>query len=313
MAETAASQLRRIMHLIPKLADGEDHRIDDIAAALESTPKQLVSDFQSICDRFDTPGGFVEGVQVYLESRNVSVHTSHFHRPMRLTMPELCALELGLTLLRRERTPAEADAIDRALARLRATISKLPENDRHDGIQHAELAAAGSANHLAALRSAIRDRARVTVRYCASRSIKSALRTGAPHCLMFAEQMWYVVMVGDDGAYRFFRLDRIEDVTVLTDHFEPDDSIVAQVLSAGRPFASNTDRHMRVRYSPRIARWVAEREGLPLAPDGSLTVDHPLADEQWALRHVLQYGPEAEILSPPEMRTLITERLSTIR
>jgi predicted DNA-binding transcriptional regulator YafY len=66
---------------------------------------------------------------------------------------------------------------------------------------------------------------------------------------------------------------------------------------------------MTVRYSPRIARWVAEREGLQLAEDGSLTMEHPVADESWAVRHVLQYGPDAEVLAPAAMRELVADRL----
>ena len=57
-----------------------------------------------------------------------------------------------------------------------------------------------------------------------------------------------------------------------------------------------------MRYSPRIARWIAEREGKSLADDGSLTMEHPLADRDWAVRHVLQYGPDVTVLEPAEVR-----------
>jgi len=40
-------------------------------------------------DRFDDPGGFVEGVQVYLEPDRFSLHSDHFRRPMRLTPRQL--------------------------------------------------------------------------------------------------------------------------------------------------------------------------------------------------------------------------------
>jgi predicted DNA-binding transcriptional regulator YafY len=65
---------------------------------------------------------------------------------------------------------------------------------------------------------------------------------------------------------------------------------------------------LRLRYSPRIARWIAEREGKPLAEDGSLTLEHPLADLDWALRHVLQY-PEVTVLEPDEVRQAVVHRL----
>ena len=101
---------------------------------------------------------------------------------------------------------------------------------------------------------------------------------------------------------RFFRLDRVDDVAPTDETFERDDSIPARVQDTRRAFASATSARMRVRYSPRIARWVAEREGQPLDPDGSLTLEHPVADESWAVRHVLQYGPDAELLEPAGLK-----------
>lgn len=84
-----------------------------------------------------------------------------------------------------------------------------------------------------------------------------------------------------------------------------------RVLEQGRTFASDTTREMTVRYSASIARWVSEREGKPLDDDGSLTLNLPVADDAWAVRHVLQYGPEAEILAPAELRALLIERLES--
>jgi predicted DNA-binding transcriptional regulator YafY len=232
-----------------------------------------------------------------------------FHRPMRLTMPELCALELGLTMLRRERTPAEQAPIDRALERLRQTISRVPADDRHEGIRHAELGAAGAAEHLAALRSAVATNHRVVLQYRAGAATESTTRTIDPHSLVFAEQMWYVVASTGDATLRIFRLDRVESVEVLDETFERDPSAGLRVQEAGRAFVSGTSNQMTVRYSPRIARWVAEREQAPLDADGSLTMTHPVADDSWAVRHVLQYGPDAEVVAPQSIRELIVTQL----
>ena len=46
--------------------------------------------------------------------------------------------------------------------------------------------------------------------------------------------------------------------------------------------------------------------------DGSLTVDHPLVDMQWGVRHVLQYGPDAEVLEPAEVREDVARRLAAL-
>ena len=80
MADTAAAQLRRILHLIPRLADGEEHLIAEVAQAVGTDAKEILADFIGISDRFDAPGGFVEGVAIYVEETTVSVRTSHLHR-----------------------------------------------------------------------------------------------------------------------------------------------------------------------------------------------------------------------------------------
>ena len=309
MSDTAAAQLRRVLQLIPRLADGEEHAIADVAARAGVAEGQLLDDLASISERFDTPGGFVEGVSILVEQETVCVTAREFHRPMRLTMAELCALELGLAMLRRERTPAEHGVIDSALERLRGAIAQVPSNERYDGIRWADLGASGSAEHLSAMRTAIVECRKLELRYRSSSATESTTRVVAPQSLVFAEHVWYLVASAADGALRFFRLDRVEATRVLDEHFERDPSIGARVQEAGRAFSSDTAQRMIVRYSPRVARWVAERQGLDLAPDGSLTMEHPVADEAWAVRHVLQYGPDAEVLEPEAMRALVVERL----
>ena len=310
MPDTASSQLRRVLDLIPRFADGEKHPITDVASAAGTSVAGLMTDIYSLSERFDEPGGFVAGVSIFVEGHTVSVHTSHFHRPMRLLMSELCALELGLMLLRRQRTPAEQAPIERALERLRETISRLPQNERHEGMRYAELAGAGSAEHLTTLRAAVRERRKVRLRYRAGSATESTTRVAAPHSLVFAEQAWYAVATGDGDTVRFFRLDRVEEVSLLDEQFERDESIPSRLQETGRAFASDTSKRMTVRYSPRIARWVSEREGKPLDEDGSLTLEHPVADASWAVRHVLQYGPDAELLEPGELREKVRETLN---
>ena len=312
MSGTASDQLRRILHLIPRVADDKEHRLEDLASQAGVSPSELIADLSAISDRYDTPAGFIEGLSIFLEDDSVSVHANHFHRPMRVTMPELCALELGLVMLRRERTPAEQAPIDRALARLREAITQVPSNERHEGTRYAELALAGSADHLTRLRQANRTRHKVEIRYRSGSATESSMRTICPDAIIFAEQMWYVVATCSDSVARFFRLDRVESVNVLDESFEPDASAMDRALEQGRTFASDTTRQMTVRYSPRIARWVAEREGKKLDDDGSLTLHLPVADEAWAVRHVLQYGPEAEILAPADLRALLVERLESV-
>ena len=81
----AAAQLRRILHIIPEIADGAEHSVDEIAARLGISVATLERDVYSIGERFDAPGGFVQGVELFLESGKVAALSDHFARPMRLT------------------------------------------------------------------------------------------------------------------------------------------------------------------------------------------------------------------------------------
>ena len=311
MTDTAAAQLHRILAVIPRFADDQDHDLEEVAALAGTNRRQIIKDFDSITDRFDVPG-HLESVQILVGDTMVSMMASHFHRPMRLTMPELCALELGLTMLRLERAPTDHAAIDRALERLRTTITQLPANDTYDNLRHASLVDVGHAEHHSMLRAAVQEHRVVMIRYRAGGAAESVERRVRPYVLLYSEHMWYVVTVADDGTSRHYRLDRIEAVTVLDESFDADATVVNRVMESRRAFASDTTRRMTVRYSPRIARWVGEREGVALAADGSLTLDHPVADETWAVRHVLQYGPEAEVIGPPEMRDVMARRLGAM-
>src|SRR5687767_15053199 len=100
MPANAAAQLRRLLQLIPEIADGKPHRIDNLAERLGVDRQTMLRDLNALADRFDDPGGFVEGVQIFLDEDSISLMTDHFRRPMRLTLSELGALELGLALLR---------------------------------------------------------------------------------------------------------------------------------------------------------------------------------------------------------------------
>ena len=111
-----------------------------------------------------------------------------------------------------------------------------------------------------------------------------------------------------------FRMDRVESADSLPDHYEiPADFSVSETLQAGKGLKAEIPATgIKVKYSRRIARWIAEREGVTPDSDGSLVIDHPLADTDWGVRHVLQYGPDAEVLEPLAVRDEMIRRLSTM-
>ena len=316
MSGTAADQLRRLLDLVPRMADGALHPIRDLAVAIGTDEKTLVRDLGSLAARYDTPGGFVEGLSISLDADgSAEVYTQHFLRPMRLTVPELRALELGLAVLATERPPEELRAISAARERLREAISALPGEEWVAGDQvDATFGSVTESDRrtLAVLRQARHAHQKVRIVYRKPDLTVADERIVCPYAVLVANGAWFLAGLCERSAgLRLFRVDRIEEASMIDATYEvPADFTPHQLVQDGRPFTSDSPvGTLVVRYSPHIARWIAERENTSVAGDGSLTLGYPLADTEWALRHVLQYGADAEVLSPVEVRRAVGQRL----
>ena len=129
-------------------------------------------------------------------------------------------------------------------------------------------------------------------------------RTVRPYALVHGEGQWYLLAwCGLAEEVHTFRMDRILDAAPTGDRFPaPDDFDPNVHIQGGRVFRADRKMDVKVRYSPYVARWIVEKEALEMAIDGSVTVTYPVADPHWIVRHVLQYGPEAEVLERVEVR-----------
>ncbi|HUF35478.1 MAG TPA: WYL domain-containing protein, partial [Gemmatimonadales bacterium] len=259
----AADQLRRILHLIPRLADGEPHSLEQVSRLAGVERSVVLKDIESISERFEVPGGFVEGLQIYIEADDISIVPNHFLRPMRLTRSELLALELGLAMLRGERPPEENRAIDGAMTRLRQAVATLPKEEIADDFRMASLSPAGDLEHLRRLREAFRARRKVRLSYRRADEEAASSRVICPYGIVFTSGMWYAVAHCETSeGIRVFRLDRVELVETLDLKFEsPRGFSVDAIVRDGKAFQAADAATLRLRYSPRIARWIAEREG----------------------------------------------------
>jgi proteasome accessory factor C len=314
MSLDASERLRRLLAVFPLFAEREEVTLADLERLSGVDAATLLEDLAAITDRDDEPGGFVASVDASIGTSRVAIRSEHFLRPLRLNVPELCALELGLAMLAGTGAPDEQRAITRARSRIRAAIVKMPTADREEGMWHASAPSAVNEGMLMDLRAALSARHKVRIVYRKAAAEEGAERLVRPYGLIPANDTWYLVGHCESSeAVRFFRLDRVEDVRSTGDSYRIPASISVERLAApGKPFYSESGGRLTVRYSPRIARWIAERENVPLADDGSLTLEHPLADEDWAVRHVLQYGPEAVVLAPSTVREKIRARLASI-
>jgi proteasome accessory factor C len=310
MPDQALEQFQRLLRLLPFLADGKAHSYDQIAKRSGVSVTAAIADLRTVAQRDDGPGGFIETLRIELGQSSAALTTTPFRRPMRLTGRELAALELGLALVQTATPPEERPVLDRARKRLRDAILRLPAAD---GL-HPTAAEPGpelDLKRLADLRRAVRDQRVTRITYQGSGRQKAEERTVCPYAVLWNAGMWYLVAhCREVSGLRIFRLDRITAHKVTQSKFTvPAEFSLDAVLRDGRVFVANEAVTLRVRYSPRIARWIAERVGKPLEPDGALVLEHPMADPEWAVRHVLQYGPDAEVLAPASVREAVVRRV----
>lgn len=308
--DDASAQLRRVMALIPIVGDGERHSIADVADRLDVDRPTVLRDLETFGERFDVPGGFVEGLQIYIDGGHVAAVSDQFLRPMRLTRSELHALDFALALVRADRAPAEWGAIDGARERLRKAVAAMPADESVDNPYVVADSGAPPAA-LATIRDGIARRRKVAIAYRRADRVESGTRVIQPSRTMLFGPTWYVAAHCDQsGEPRMFRVDRIESATVLDEKSSARDlARVEERLLDGAPFAADASVRLRVRFGPTAARWVKEHETGTAESDGSYIVEYPLADPEWAVRHVLQYGTEAEVLDPPEVRAMVRARL----
>ena len=314
MSEDATERLRRLLSVLPLFAEREEIALAELERSSGVDVQVLIDDLAAITERGDEPGGFIASVDASIGPSRVALRSEHFLRPLRLNVSELCALELGLAMLAATSAPDEQRAIARARARVRDAIVAIPAGEREAEMWHGVAPSVANGDLLGRLRDALKNRRKVHMSYRKGAAEEASERTVRGYGLIPANDTWYFVAHCEtsDGV-RFFRLDRVEAVHVTEDGYRlPSREAIEQLLGAGKPFHSEHTRTLTVRYSPRIARWIAEREQVPLAGDGSLTLDHPLADTDWAVRHVLQYGPDAEVIAPIEVREQLRTRLASL-
>ena len=266
----AAAQLRRILLALPKLADDRPHSVAQVARAVGTDPATLVRDLQALVTRVDdVPGAFIDGVQLLLTADTVELTSTLLRRPMRLSLGELRALELGLALLAQERGPDERPVLEAARERLaKATVTVVAEEQQHRQTRAGRLAGP-TPPFLSALRSAVRERRVIRLSYAGGRSGRP--RRVRPYGTIAARGKWFLVGFCErtDGL-RVFRVDRVSGVTMLDATFTvPAEFSLEQVLRGDRVFTHPSPAVLRVRYGARIARWIAEREGRAPDADGA--------------------------------------------
>lgn len=300
-SEPATSRLSRLLTMVPWLMNRQGIDIDDAARTLGVSTAQIEKDL-SLLFVCGTPGHMPDDlIEAEWEEGHVYIRNAdEISRPLRFTRDEALALTVGLRTLLDVPGLTEQDATQRALAKLvEATGETTPHADR----VRVELGDDGDVT-LRITRDAIQRRRRLHLRYLVASRDEMTDRDVDPIRVLSADGHWYLEgWCHRAEAVRLFRLDRIEDITVLDVEADVPSDARTTDLSAGFFAGTSDDPSARIRLHPG-AHWVADYYPCHDIERHEDVIDATFfsGDGRWLRRLVLRLGGDAEVLTPSPLR-----------
>jgi len=311
--------LERLLQLDALLRSNQRQTSDSLAQALEVSERTIRSDIAFLRDRYGAPIDFTRQRGYFysdLEWRLPSIS---------LSKGELFALTLGARMLEAYAGSAYAQELRSAIARL---AERLPEQTWVDLQQVAEdgvMFRIGAELDLnpeiwQVLEQACQTKQRVWIRYATPGKTISE-RQVDPYVLHFSRSNPYMTgWCHKRGAPRWFRVDRIQAIKLLDQHFEIDPTFdrEAHFASAFQHEVGGVPQEMVIWFDPPTAPYIRERRWHPTQqleehPDGSLTLRFVVRGLNEVKRWVLFYGQGARVLGPPKLVAMVKEEIEGMR
>jgi proteasome accessory factor C len=301
-SESATARLSRLLTMVPWLLNRQGVEIEEAAREFAVSPAQVEADL-ALLFLCGTPGGY-HGDLIEAEWDSGRVYLGNadtINRPLRLGVDEALALIVGLRALAAVPGIGEREAVVRALAKLEAaTVSVSAGTSRIQVVIDQE----SSTETVALAREALAARRRVHLRYLVPGRDESTERDVDPMRLINFDAHWYLegwCHRAED--VRLFRLDRIEDLSILDADGTPPATAQPRDLGSGVFTPRTDDQLVRLALGPG-AVWVSEYypiESIEATPDGGAVIDLRTADTAWLRRLMWSLGSQAEVLEPEEL------------
>jgi proteasome accessory factor C len=293
----AEHEVQRILALVPWIVAHPGSTKHEIAWRFGITETQVEDDLALVLMIGVPPysGGDYVDVEEDENGRVTIRLADYFSRPLRLTPPEgLALLAAGRALLAvpgSDPTGPLATALDKLEAAL-----DFPEL----------VVDVGEPPFLGAVRDAAARHERLDIDYWSAGRDELTRREVDPFMVFYATGAWYLrAYCHLASAERMFRVDRIRAVRTTGTTFElPEDALAEEPARVFNPRPD--DPMVTLRLRPK-ASWVAEHfptESVTERPDGSLDVVLVVSEDAWLERLMLRLGPDAEVIAPPDRKTV---------
>ena len=296
--------------------------IDDLARQTGVTTRTIRRDLDALQE-----AGFPLFDEVHDGKKFWTLEQKAFRRldDTGFTLAELSALYFSRTLVEcLSGTPFERDvrsAFEKLSAALtpgmRQFLDRMPlaiQAKPDPGTQ----SAAPRTKEVAQLLEATLQQRRVTMRYDSFSSNREKAYVLEPYRLVFGQGSLYVIgFVPEYGAVRTFAVDRIAQVSLMEERFEPLE-LPEDAFAHSLGVTQGTPEKIQVRFAEKIARYVRERVWHPSqtiadAGDGSIELTLNVVND-WALKSwILGFGGLATVTFPPSLAEEILREVETAR
>ncbi|WP_353950054.1 WYL domain-containing protein [Knoellia sp. S7-12] len=308
--ETATNRLARLLTMVPWLVNRQGIELEEAARGLDVSVEQLESDLNLLflCGYGQMPDELIEAD--WEEGRVFVGNADTISRPLRLGVDEAVTLIVGLRTLLDVPGLTERDAIERALAKLEVASGTAAEAAARVSVDLAGERVDDTT--LARAREGVEQHRRLHLTYHVPGRDESTERDVDPMRVIAADGHWYLEGYCHRAAgVRVFRLDRVEDLTVLDQDGTPPEGVAPRELGESIFSPAKDDLLVTVRLLPG-ALWVSDYypiESSQDAKDGSRTITLRTADTAWIERLVLRLGGHAVVLGPPDLTERIAARV----
>ncbi|HET7279044.1 MAG TPA: WYL domain-containing protein [Dermatophilaceae bacterium] len=296
--ETATVRLARLLTMVPWLVNRPGIDVAEAAAELGVSEEQLESDLNLLfmCGYGTMPDELIEvdreGGQIFIRNADT------ISRPLRLGRDEALTLMVGLRALGAVPGLADRGAVDRAMAKLEEATGASADASRRVEVSIEEGVAAQT---LATAREALERHRRLHLRYLVPARDETTERDVDPMRVASIDGRWYLEgWCHRAQDTRLFRLDRIEEITLLDEDGTPPPDAQLRDLTAGTFAAGPDDFLVTLRLRPG-ALWVSDYypvESQRSEQDGSVTVTLRTPDTAWLRRLVWRLGGRAVVTDP---------------
>lgn len=302
-------EILRLLNLLAFLNQRQGEKAEKVAAELGMSRKQLMAELERISLYGLPPFGPDDLFMATIDEAGCLdiAYTEQFRLPLHLTAQEAMALRTAVMPLWDKTNPSLAQLASGVLTKLDQAL--LPQDRLYlDRLSRSMVSQAGDdreADILELLRQARNLKQSVEMTYFTAASEHLSQRRVDPYGFVFFGGAWY--MVGYCQASkerRVFKVSRIRELKLAREGYSiPDDFDITEYSGSEIFRPRGTEKRIKIWFSPQVARWILERSRQARRQrDGSATLEIQANSFAWIARWVLQYGPEARILEPPEAR-----------